>query len=148
MNDLNLKSQHPVVHDNTEEDIILIPPSVLDCKLRDFESFTTARASIAQDVALAVAFLAPVVSSDFRFFFGFSGETIKGIFAALAVVMIIKSLYDATIMLMKWRSHNRAAVIRSLHGHVEQNGAIIPLIRSMTSKLKREVGQPNDQKST
>ncbi|GEM_PF-4631059 len=147
-NNQELKSQNPVIHDNTEKDIILVPASVLDCKLRDFESFTAARASIAQDVALVVAFLAPVVTSTFSSFFGFSGEALKGVFAALAIVMIVKTLYDAAILWMKWRFHNREAVIRALHGHIEQARPNFHLIRSAVSRLKRRGDQSNHQQGT
>lgn len=126
------------MHDNTEKDVILVPASVLDCKLRDFESLTTARASLAQDVALVVAFFAPVVSGNLGSFLGLSGETIKGVFAALAVVMIIKTLYDATIVFAKWKFHNRAAVIRALHGHIDQDQSVFRLFRSLTPRLKRK----------
>lgn len=91
-----LKSHLPKIYDNTEPDLILVSPSVLDNKLREFEKINQARDSITGDIALAITLLVAVLATTFKDFSFISGPTIKGAFIAGLVVVIVKighSLY-------------------------------------------------------
>mgnify|MGYP001620090898 CR=1 FL=1 len=107
------KSQNPKYHDNTEEDLIIIPPSVLDNRLRDFEENYKFRSTIGGDIALAVALILPVLTATFSNLFGITGATIKGVFIAGFVFMTIKisfSLYK----IYHTDGHARSDLVKSL----------------------------------
>lgn len=88
------KSHSPVVHDNTEEDLILVPPSVLENKLESFEHYSRASGTIGSDIALAITFIVPLLTSaDFKSFGPISGATIQGAFYIGAIVVLIKIVY-------------------------------------------------------
>lgn len=84
------KSHSPKIHDNTEEDLILVPPGVLDNKLRDFEEYSHARSSIVGDVAIIVTLIAVILTSTFNDIPYLKGTTIRGAFITALFFMLIK----------------------------------------------------------
>lgn len=89
-----LKSHSPRFHDNTEPDVIIVPPSVLDNKLRDLEGRNKARSSISSDIALAVTLIIAIFTTTFRDFPFINGATIRGTFIAGLIVILIKIGWD------------------------------------------------------
>ncbi len=107
------KSHSPKIHDNTEEDLILIPPSVLDNKLRDFEYHHKAKDSISSDIALAVALIVAILSTSFRDFSFIKGSTIKGAFIVGFIAIFIKIIFSLYKIFYN-NKHNRTDVIKNL----------------------------------
>jgi hypothetical protein len=87
------KSHTPTIHDNTEKDLILVPPSVLDNKLRDLEEHQRVRGTIASDIALAITLLVAVLTSTFNDQAFIKGSTIRGAFITGFIVILIKIGY-------------------------------------------------------
>lgn len=109
-----LKSHSPKIYDNTEGDIILVSPSVLDNKLRDLEIRSWATGSIGSYVGLAVTLLAAIFASEFKNFSYISGQTIRGVFIAGFVVVIIKIGYDIYKILWSKNSRDRKTILSEL----------------------------------
>lgn len=110
----NPKSHNPTVYDNTEKDLILVPPSVLDGNLRDFESFIASETSILEDIVLIITLAVPILSNSFGTFMGLSGETIKGAFTFATLVVVSKLIRDIYIVYFKNKNLSRASIIKSL----------------------------------
>jgi len=107
------KSHLPKIHDNTEEDLILVPPSVLDNKLRDFESYHRTQSSIVSDIALAVTLIAAFFASTFRDFTYVSGATIKGAFLVGFLVIAIKIGFGVYKINKNENSYTRESTVKS-----------------------------------
>lgn len=107
------KSHSPKVHDNTDEHLFLVPPSVLENKLRDFEEYINARGGIGADAALALTLLISIIATDFRPFLNFSGESIRGAFITAFVFMLVKIARDA--YLIKKNKKSREDLLVGLH---------------------------------
>src|SRR3989344_3929816 len=93
-----LKSQNPKIYDSTETDLIIVSPSVLENKLRDFEEHYRFKGSLVGDIALAVTLIIAVVATDFRDFLGLGGATIKGAFLFGFIVIVIRISVTARAM--------------------------------------------------
>lgn len=74
------RSHSPKIYDNTEEDLVLISPKVLDNVLRDLEEYQRPRNAISNNILLALALLVPIFTSTFRDFSFISGAVIRGAF--------------------------------------------------------------------
>lgn len=114
------KSQSPKIHDNTEEDLILVPPSVLDNKLRDFEEYHKAHSIISGDIALAIVLLVTVLTTTFKDVYFLKGLTIRGVFLTGFIVMLIKighNLYK----IFYADKHSRTDVVKFLLTQKKQN---------------------------
>ncbi|MFC1757013.1 hypothetical protein ACFLZC_02575 [Patescibacteria group bacterium] len=107
------KSHVPKIHDNTEEDLILVPPSVLDNKLRDFESYHKAQSSIVSDIALAVTLVAAFFASTFRDFAYISGATIKGAFLVGFLAIAVKIGFSIYKINKDENNHTRESTVKS-----------------------------------
>lgn len=84
-----LKSHNPTFHDNTDENLILVPPHMLENRLIPFEDYTKIRGSIISNIGLAFTFLTAIITSDFRDIFGFRGSSIQGAFISGFIVMLV-----------------------------------------------------------
>lgn len=108
-----LKSQNPKPYDHTEEDLIMVPPAVLDNKLRDFEEHFKFRSAIGGDIAFALALIIPVITATFNDHVGVSGSTIRGVFIAgfiYALARVIRDVYR----ILQTDGHARKDLINSL----------------------------------
>lgn len=108
-----LKSQNPKPYDHTEEDLIMVPPAVLDNKLRDFEEHFRFRSAIGGDIAFALALIIPVITATFNDHVGISGSTIKGVFIAGFVYALTRVIRDA-YKILQTDGHARKGLIDSL----------------------------------
>jgi len=112
-----LKSQNPKPYDNTEESLIIVPPSILDNKLRDFEKSHQLRNTIGGDIVLAVTFILPVLTATFKdsnyYPFGITGATISGAFIAAFIFMLVKITYSG-YKIYKTNNYTRSDLIGSL----------------------------------
>ncbi|NQU77719.1 hypothetical protein HQ544_03405 [Candidatus Falkowbacteria bacterium] len=107
------KSHFPEIYDNTEKDLILVSPDVLDNKLRDFERNSQARGSIISDITLAVSLLIAVLTTIFKDFSFISGSTIKGAFVTGFLVVLVKVGYS--VYKIFWdKKQTRTDIISSL----------------------------------
>lgn len=88
------KSHAPEIHDNTEKDLIIVPPSVLENKLQNFKEHSTARGSISSDIALAITILAAILTSNFKDFVNIPGKSIQGAFITGFIFMLVKIIYS------------------------------------------------------
>lgn len=84
------RSHSPKIHDNTEEDLILVPPSVLDNKLRDFEEYNRPHSSVSGDVALTITLIVAILTSTFNDLPYLKGMTIRGAFITAFIFMLVK----------------------------------------------------------
>lgn len=121
-----LKSHTPSVYDNTEEDLILAPPSVLENKLRDFEDSNRLHVLLGSNIALAVTILTAIVTAEFKDLLGLSGQTIRAVFVTAFIIMIVKIIDD----LLKIRAapyKSRKDVIHNLLGErvIKQDDKVI-----------------------
>jgi len=111
-----LKLHSPKLYDNTEADLIIVPPSVLDGKLRDFEQRNQVRASLPGWVAVAVTLLVAILGTTFKDFSFISGPTIKGAFIVGLLVVLIKIGYDI-YRIVKTNKQGRLEIIDALKQH-------------------------------
>ncbi len=88
-----LKSQNPKPYDNTEDELIMVTPAVLENKLRDFDERAKIRPLI-ENTVLAITLLIPVVTGTFNDSPYFRGTTIRGIFIAGLIFVVIKIVYQ------------------------------------------------------
>lgn len=120
MNMPKLNSQYPNTYDNTEKDLILVSPSVLDNKLRDFENYGIIKTSIKGDVALALAlFIAVFTVVEFVDLLPpiITASTLRGAFVVAFLVMIVKIAVDIRrIRTSPWGSRTRGEIIDALLG--------------------------------
>jgi len=105
-------SHTPIVHDNTEKDLILVPPSVLDGKVRDFEEQGKMRLNIPNEIALALAFIIPIFTATFDDYVYVKGATIRGFFIAGFVFIIARLIYNG-YHLSKIKKYARIDLINS-----------------------------------
>ncbi len=118
-----INSQLPIVYDNTESDLILVPPSVLDNKLRDFEGHNKINSSISSDITLAVALLLPVLTATFTDYSFIRGATIRGAFLTGFIFVLLRIFYSG-YKLYYADSYDRISIInflRSLEKSQENN---------------------------
>ena len=108
-----LKSHSPVTHDNTEKDLIIVPPSVLDNKLRDFEEHQKMRNKLLGDVALAVALIIPVLTATFSDYPYVAGATLRGVFLAGFIFVLVRIAYGG-YKLYHADGHARVDLVESL----------------------------------
>jgi hypothetical protein len=108
------RSHTPRVHDNTEEDLILVPPSVLQGKLHKFEDYVKGRGSLGSDVAVAIALLITLLTANFKDFAGISAGAIEGAFIAAFVFMIVKIIYDFSTKVHNAPIKTREDVVENL----------------------------------
>ncbi|MGC9610684.1 MAG: hypothetical protein ABSE68_00435 [Minisyncoccia bacterium] len=108
------RSHTPTIHDNTEEDLILVPPSVLQGKLHKFEDYVKGRGSLGSDVAVAIALLITLLTTNFKDFVGVSAGAIEGAFIAALVFMIAKIVFDFITKVHKAPIKTREDVVESL----------------------------------
>ncbi len=108
------RSTKPEVFDNTEKELILVSPSVLERLFGKFGDFLTARASIGNDLAVGVALAVPLASSDFHSVLGIPGATIQGAMFFGLLVVAGKIVVNIVHIKRRWRTHNREAVIQEL----------------------------------
>ncbi len=113
-----LKSHSPKFHDNTEEDLIVVPPSVLDNKLRDFEEYHKAHGGISGYIALAVTLIVAIFTTTFKDFSFIRGATIRGAFVAGLVIVFVKIGHDIYKIFFKKRN-NRIELVNSLNKEKE-----------------------------
>ena len=114
-----LNSQSPNTHDNTEKDLIIVPPAVLDNKLRDFELRSNAKSNIKSDVVLTVTLLLAFLTIDLEGNFLFmDAATLRGAFFVGFLVSTGKVMYDV-IRIFRDKKGNRAELIREL---IKQSG--------------------------
>lgn len=107
------KSHSPEIHDNTEKEIIFVPPSVLLAKLQDFEGYSKAIGSIWSDLGVAITLLAAIATTNFNDIGNFSGQSIRGAFITGLLFMLIRIGNDAyKIFTAKTRS--KTDVVQSL----------------------------------
>lgn len=111
-----LKSQSPKTYDNTEEDLILAPPAVLDNKMRDFENYQQARGSIFSDIALAITLLVTILATDFKDILPpiITGAKIHGVFIAGFIGMLVKIGFSLFKIFREGDQHGRLEIINSL----------------------------------
>ncbi len=107
------KSHTPKIHDNTEEDLIMVPPSVLDNKFRDFEENQKMRNQLLGDIALAIALITPVLTATFNDYSHITGTTIKGVFLAGFIFILSRIIYGA-YKIYHADGHARADLVKSL----------------------------------
>lgn len=107
------KSHSPIVHDNTDEHLIMVPPSVLENKLEKFEIHARAWGVIGSDVALMLTFIIAIVTSQFRDFSWIKGATIEGAFYIGAIVMAIK-VGRGLYRIYNSRKVSRADIVKSM----------------------------------
>ncbi|MEK9179885.1 MAG: hypothetical protein AAB897_00505 [Patescibacteria group bacterium] len=88
------KSHKPKIHDNTEEHLIMTPPSVLENKLEELERYNRAIGRVWSDIGLAITFVIAVVTSQITNLGSISGESIRGAFFTGSIVMLIIVCYD------------------------------------------------------
>src|SRR3989338_225149 len=88
------KSHIPKVHDNTEGDLILVPPCVLENKLALFEEYTKIKATLGANVGLWLTLAIAIVTPDFKDFLGFSGARIRGAFVTAFIIMTFVIIID------------------------------------------------------
>lgn len=132
-----LNSQYPNTHDNTEKDLILVSPAVLDNKLRDFENHGMIKANIKGDIVLAVTLfiavftvvefvnpLPPIVT----------GATLRGAFVAALLFVIGKILMDLQRMKTSPQGFRTRAEI--IHALLEKN-----------TEIKKEQQRSEEKKS-
>ena len=115
------KSHVPIIHDNTEENLILVPPSVLDNKLRDFEIYHKERSSLPSDITLAITLLVAIFTASFVDFPFISGSTIRGSFIAGLILILVKIGFSVFKMIQA------------------DGSARTDLIGSLVSNIKNEV---------
>lgn len=94
MNIKKPKSHSPIIHDQTERDLILVPPSVLRNKLGSLQGYLKATGAVGSDIALAFIFIIPIFTAEFKSFGKINGATIEGAFYIGSIVMLIKIMYD------------------------------------------------------
>lgn len=102
------------VHDHIERDHIRISPSVLDCRLREFEQYAHAHANILQDAGLILAIYVPLASNGLNGFLGLSAATISGAFTFGLVYMISKTVYDVATVISERNRSSREALLAFL----------------------------------
>lgn len=107
-----LKSQNPKSYDNTEQELILVSPSVLDNKLRDFEVHNRYWSSLPGDITLAITLIIAIFTASFIDFPFIKGSTIRGTFIAGLVLTSVKIVFSL-IQLAKYSGHARSDLIRS-----------------------------------
>ena len=107
------KSQSPKIYDNTEDDLILVSPSVLENKLRDFEEYHRVRSTLISYVALAATLILAVIATDFKDFAGLNGLTIRGAFLFGSVAVLIKISYGI-YQIIKKDGRSREEIINGL----------------------------------
>ncbi len=108
-----LKSSAPTIHDNTESDLILVPPSILDSKLRDFEIYHSAKSTMPSDITLAITFIVAIFATSFIDFPFLKGSTVRGAFIAGFIITFVKIVYS--IYRIFWANGNaRPQIIKSL----------------------------------
>lgn len=110
------KSHSPTIHDNTEEDLIMVPPSVLENKLRDMEEYYKARGGIKSDIGLAVALLVAVLTASFIDIPYISGATIRGAFITALIFIVMKVLYDL-YRIFWYDKRDRCHILKSLYAN-------------------------------
>ncbi len=108
-----LKSHSPKFHDNTESDVIVVTPNVLDNKLRDFEEHNKIRSSISSDIALAATLVVAIFTTTFKDFSFIKGSTIKGAFIIGLLVVLVKIGHSVYKIYFSDRN-NRIDLINSL----------------------------------
>ncbi len=121
------RSHSPIIHDNTEEDLILVPPSVLENKLDLFEAYTRVRGSIGVNIGLALTLLVSIVTSDFKNIFGLSGPSIRGAFVTGLIVMVVIIIRDIA-KLKEAPVKSRTEIVKTLlkAKTIKQEELIIP----------------------
>ena len=107
------KSHTPTIHDNTEEDLILVPPSVLENTLDSFEAYVRIHGGVVANIGLALALFISVVTSDFKDIFGLSGQSIQGAFVAGLIIMVVIIIKDA-VKLVKLPVKSRTEIVKTL----------------------------------
>ena len=113
---LKPKSHSPKIHDNTEEDIIFVPPSVLENKLRDFEEYNRNWNTLGSDITLAITLIVAIIAMDFRNFVGLDGPTIRGAFLIGFILMLLKIFYILYKILFRKDGKDREGLIKNLLG--------------------------------
>lgn len=109
------RSHSPKVYDNTEEDLILTPPSVLEGKLRRFEEHIKAREGLISNIGVALALLIAVLTADFKDFEKLSGQSIQGAFITGLFGMIILISYKG-YRIYRTKGRSRKDVLQDLLG--------------------------------
>jgi len=107
------KSHNPFVHDNTDEHIIMVPPSVLENKLTPFEDYIKIRGSIGSNVGLALMLFVTIITADFQDFAGISGASIRGAFVTGFIAMVVVVIYDF-LRLNKITKRSRKDIVADL----------------------------------
>ncbi|MBI5913109.1 hypothetical protein HY839_01565 [Candidatus Azambacteria bacterium] len=110
-----LKSHMPRVHDNTEEDLIIVPPCVLENKLNSFEEYTRMRGSIGTSMGLALTLLVAVITSDFKDFISLPGASIRGAFVTAFIVILVLIIHNL-FRLYRAPVKNRASIVKTFLG--------------------------------
>jgi len=108
-----LKSHTPKFHDNTESNIILVCPEVLDNKLRHLEIHEKVWGRLGTEIGLLAALLIAFFTNAFPDHRFVSGGTVRGAFLFAAIYMIIRISRD-WLLLGKANGHTRAAIIDAL----------------------------------
>lgn len=119
-----LNSQSPNSHDNTEKDLIIVPPAVLDSKLRDFELHSNAKSSVKSDIALAVTLLLAFLTIDLQGNFPFvDAATLRGAFLVGFLVSTGKAGYDIVQVLRDKKGNRKELIEELLVQTITQNNA-------------------------
>jgi|SRR3989344_4719222 len=120
MNIKKPKSHSPTFHDNTDKDIILVPPSVLENKLELLENYSRAFGTVGSDIGLAFVFLTAILTSDFKDFGLIKGATIEGAFYVGSIVMLIKTCRDL-YLIVRSKIKSRKELVRNLLVDEDEN---------------------------
>src|SRR3989338_2236165 len=111
------KSHSAKIHDNTDEHLILISPSILENRMRDFEVYSFARGGIGDEIALALTLLVAILTAEFKDFPPFTGASIRGAFITSFVFILAKIGLDTYKI---WRNRkSRDKLLQDLYNNKE-----------------------------
>lgn len=91
--------------------------------------------TILSDLGLTIAFITPIITSDFKSIFGISAEIIKALFVLASIIFIIRFVRSLILFLKSGRRLNEDNFIRELKGQEGENS------RKKKEKMEEKVKQ-------
>ncbi|MBR3232735.1 hypothetical protein IKF74_00375 [Candidatus Saccharibacteria bacterium] len=101
--------------ENTSEKLISITESKARLVYHDYADAPT-KSTIFTNLGLAVAFITPVLTSDFRSIWLFSSSTMQAVFAVASIIFVVKAISATIDYLKNGTSLNEENFVRALKG--------------------------------
>lgn len=120
--------------ENISDNIISITESKARIVYGNYTNRTTINA-ILSDLGLAIAFITPIITSDFKSIFGISAEIIKALFILASIIFVIRFVRSVILFIKSGRYLNEDNFIRELKGQERENS------RKKKEKIEKKVKQ-------